>query len=1075
MIMLFTTCHSFAEKVVLDSPELAGISGFRQLWDQPIVLKGDGLTRNVDKGRFGSGPVADWTSTTTAGAAAFDAVHRQLLLRFPQAAKIVHAKLQKGHRVESVRLILPFRNTEYFPMHYDLPNGMSFLGKLWVKNKPRWHAMATPILQPWQSSWTEGPTFNASQAQQHYWHRFGARTVGQDRLSHRFGPTEVSEQSPTGTMDLTSLFQQADYGSSELERWQRFSDCGLSLQKQELYDAKYWKGGYEWGVATGHRAILIKTPQLEITFSDSATDPQVSPLPNIKYESHHQATATVPSQSDYQRFYNSFKFKRPSYCDDTQWQRLQELFNMGGGKSFPSDYKTYLKWLDHYLSLIPRAWKGFSASEMSAELEMYREAIPEAMIDNVKLYWTAWLMPDRQFKDLVQGYVGGKLAKAYYEKTKDWRGNFSVYRTYCHVMGTTNFNSWATTGALFGGSLIEAPNIIQEARRGYDKWMTRTWTWKDGSSQESLDHYYLAHTVGPLKTVADLAPNTAERLAAKFNIAKHMDELISCFHPQLRRFISSSGRTGIAYPLYLQEGLQYVLHSASKHGTLTDMGKSMVMGRKKGAFAKELPAGQVAVQATTQPWVSPVEATMIDQKPFPQSSIRSYSMWGQFSKDPLWKVSYLGHHYGMASIDRATQETVPFMIQWNRKLKPAESYTDLGTLLVRAGYNDTEFLDSIYHDNGKRNPNGIVGVQGGATSTLQSQNTAIVLSSPSKDLNLDKKTRVPPQELKSLQTSVALFNFEDTPQWKIYVEEQEVTQLPHTLKAGQRITIHDGVSYLGILPLPSTKLGQRDREVVISTKGEVTDMQGGGKAKVTLTIDNFYADAPQAQDIGIGTEDLDKAVSGFIFTAGDVKEHQSFQAFQKHFLAQAWSSRWNSKENMHQVSFGHGDQRLDMSYQPLAKWTDAPSTIMPRRSVGGQWPYLTDSEHRRTSTTSMNDSGLTQKLGASLKTKSGSMAMLQVFPKLKTTIATHPFQERVAFQLTTPEGAHFAFSHEVGPTRMSYNATNHTLTVESDPESWSEKLQILARELGDIEQLQVIINGQSKHINVEKQQAHIEL
>ena len=39
-------------------------------------------------------------------------------------------------------------------------------------------------------------------------------------------------------------------------------------------------------------------------------------------------------------------------------------------------------------------------------------------------------------------------------------------------------------------------------------------------------------------------------------------------------------------------------------------------------------------------------------------------------------------------------------------------------------------------------------------------------------------------------------------------------QLPFTCKQGQKITIHDGVSYLGIIPLPATDLG-RDAEVIL--------------------------------------------------------------------------------------------------------------------------------------------------------------------------------------------------------------------------------------------------------------------
>jgi hypothetical protein len=67
---------------------------------------------------------------------------------------------------------------------------------------------------------------------------------------------------------------------------------------------------------------------------------------------------------------------------------------------------------------------------MGAEYAMYHEAMPEPVKDNLRLYWWAWLMPDREYASLVHGYIGGQQARECYEKTGDWRGNFSVYRTY---------------------------------------------------------------------------------------------------------------------------------------------------------------------------------------------------------------------------------------------------------------------------------------------------------------------------------------------------------------------------------------------------------------------------------------------------------------------------------------------------------------------------------------------------------------------------------------------------------------------------------------------------------------------
>lgn len=81
------------ETLVLDAYEAAGISGFRKDWDRPIPLRHDGATRVNDRGQFGKGDIAVWDDPEKPGALAFDAVHRSLLLRFPDAAERIAAAL----------------------------------------------------------------------------------------------------------------------------------------------------------------------------------------------------------------------------------------------------------------------------------------------------------------------------------------------------------------------------------------------------------------------------------------------------------------------------------------------------------------------------------------------------------------------------------------------------------------------------------------------------------------------------------------------------------------------------------------------------------------------------------------------------------------------------------------------------------------------------------------------------------------------------------------------------------------------------------------------------------------------
>lgn len=1093
LLLTLTGARTGEEALHVRKAEVAGICGFRQYWDRPVVLAEDGATRRGAHANFGDSPVGDWT-TDKPGAIVFDAAHRSVLVRFPEAAEAIAARLAKGQTIEKVELILPFRHTEFFPMHYDTPAGLSFLGNKWKKTPPRWHAVAWALRRPWVADAEHGPTFNAAVNGKVYWTQYGAQDEENDRYPRQFGPAEVSAgpppKAPTapakpkgnpgglteaddedadplnapptaaelaqarqidGRLDITACLTDPAYGATLAQRLRTFADCGVLVRKWEVYDARYWGGGYEWGVGTGQRGIHIGAPSLRVTFS--AGKAEAIALPPAKaprtLAPEGEATALVPDEKAYATFQRRFAFARPPWASETEWQRIQELWNMGGGrhgvKGFPKTYKAYLAWLDRMLSLYPRAWKGFSAGEMAVEYAMYEKAIPEAVKDNLRLYWWAWLMPDRDYKTLVQGYIGGEAARAYYKKTRDWRGNFSVYRTYCHEMGTVNFNSWATTGTMFGGWIIGDEGVMQEAREGYDFWMTRTWTWLDGTSQESVDHYYFAHTLGPLKAIADFAPGPQERLAGRMNVDKHVDELIACWHPNLRRFISSSGRTGAAYPLYLQEGLNYIIHTLSKEGALTDVEAETVAGRKGGAFAHEFPPAQVALQTQVSPWASPAAAALVDEKPLPYEATRAYVQWGGYAKTPIWKKSYLGTHYGLASLDVSQNECIPVMAQWRRTAKKVTTWTDLGTLYARYGINDTEFLDSLFHGTRKRNPNGIVGLQGGPTCTVQGRNSAILLGSPYKNLSKGLKgARAMPPEIRSLQMSLALFNFEAEPGWTLCVDGKPVDSLPVKTRFGSRITIQDGVTYLGIIPLPATLLGKRNTEVLLSAKGTPTEMQGGGTVKVTLTIDAFNTCSDTPLDLSGKAPDemalektppvtparLDRAVAGFVVQLGDTAEHADFAAFQSWFDKQPCEARWDGKEGVFHVAYGEQESRLEAGFNPTAPMAQPTTNIFPYRRFGGSWPYLKKGVFRNTTTAIQGKTGVLEKNGARLRTKKGTMAYLQAFPKQGIYIAFNPYRQRVPFRFEIPGGITVHADGLVGQSRIEIAPNENRIAVQ---------------------------------------------
>jgi hypothetical protein len=122
---------------------------------------------------------------------------------------------------------------------------------------------------------------------------------------------------------------------------------------------------------------------------------------------------------------------------------------------------------------------------------------------------------------------------------------------------------------------------------------------------------------------------------------------------------------------------------------------------------------------------------------------------------------------------------------------------ELGTMNIRCGINDTPLVNAAP---------GWMEAQG-QQAVLQHKNKLITVTSP---YNMSGRKGV-----MSLQSTIAFYNYQaPKPNWEIYLDGHKIDALPVTCKQGQRITIKDGVTYIGVIPLPATNLG-RDTEVVL--------------------------------------------------------------------------------------------------------------------------------------------------------------------------------------------------------------------------------------------------------------------
>lgn len=1112
-------------------PELAGISGFRRYWDLPVVLSGDGVVEIVDHGEFGAAPSAVWDpdqrdNGSMPGALVVDALHRRALVRFPGLAEAVRAQLANGYRIRKVELVLPFRDTELWPFDYVMPSGMSFLGGRWAHTPPRWSVIAWPLRRPWTADPDLGPTVNAWIHRTAYWEQFAAADDRLDRFPDRFGPVEVSyreatayqdvEQKPEerphvpdstvsldrqagdsallddilaemeeeterlenpeeydqpARMDITPVLSDAAYGQTLGQRLRLLEECGLMLAKWEEYDLRYkdvWSG-YEWATTTGGRGILLRTPALEVTLERAPGGPTPDSLPAatdvhalanaIRAEGGSGApSATVAGPAEFEALYGRHGAAPPEWMPEWQWNRVAELMaaeNTAGLCEFPDTYDRYLQWLDDLLGWTPRHFIGHRTPRRAAVALRHRAAMPEPVRAHLATYWRGWLMPDRRHDQLVhpQAIASGTAQRDYLRRTDDWRGNTSYYRGYVRVGSTMNFNHTSIAGALLGGRLLDAQYPLDDARYGLENLLLRRWAWLDGSTQETIDHYYLSITLFATKDMVDFGPTPLDRLMARSALTKYVEELTSHYHPFLRRFIGPSGRTALNFLWVTQDGTQHIMHTLSRMGALRDLDNPDTFGME--VLNHDYPARDVASQALTTPWAPEWTAGHVDQKPLPFESTAAFRRWGGIDRRyPHWRRNYMTRHYGMASQD-SIYGRVGFMTQWNRHDAPVERVQDVGTLLVRPGANFTELVAS---------DGGALAVAG-RRAILQHGPSAMILTQP-------PSWNGPAEDLRSLQTTLGIFDFRDSRDMEFHVDGQRIDALPFTSGLDRRIVIHDGATYIGIIPLPATDLGREyglsihrnDRTSEIGSSGVMVgpavlvecyflkkpttrrdarrdhvpeqptrSLDEPPPSPLDSILDDVMDDMTMTDEQRSALERVEQAAGetstafgGVIVRMADRDEFPDVQAFIEHIQAAILEVNEDADNPaLKHVRFrdGHDGDTLEAGYRADRGW-------FTYRRANGDWPYLPVGIVRDTPLSVQGDTGLLEKNGFTLRTRSGAMMFLQTDPDTHTALALNPLPDLRPLSLTLPGAVEVTADSLLGLARIQVLEGGRSLLVD---------------------------------------------
>jgi len=1020
---------------------------------------------------------ADW-DTPLPDELYFDAL-RPLLVRFPGSAEALYGRLKNGYRLEKAELVLEWAKQEGARPE----RGRHGWGadELYAGNPGQWHVLARPLRKPWSTDDPRtAPTFNAYINGRAFWGLGGGRAAG-DRGPDTFGPAPLYPAPPPpkpvatepgdedlvepppavpdtsiARLDVTKVLTDPAYGKELGDRLRALEDCGFQLHKQETRDMKYrsfW--AYDWSVGIGYMKIWVKTPRLVVTLVRDAKAPPPGALPpaaNIAALAAKGITGTPTIYYPADLPQRAAKhLARPAGIPDWQWKRMQELFALGTDPGdvdlylgrgynfntlFTGTKDDYLASMRTLLRMPPRTWHGHQTSDFAILAYAYRDLLPPAVEDHLRIYWDAWLHPEVANRDNIGG--------------GNHRGGPSYFRGYTHGGGTMNFGHNATMGAYLAGQFLDAPNLLKDARGGMDN-IARQYVFGTGAHQEIGDTYYHALTLAAAGAVAKWAEDPFDRLRARIWRDRLTEPLMSMYHAGLRHATHPMGRGGYYKHVFCQDGPTHVLHTLSPSGVLMHLEELTPKRRDTPAawgkvhgleiIGDEGPPLRIGLLAPwTEPHLAALSGAVTDGKPLPA---RVFALdYSPGCRGGGWHVNFLGAHYALASRDNANHDYGVTSVVGNWRKTPAQvaRLEQCGTLLMGFERN-ARFMAPA-------NSTAEFGI-------VQRDGKLVALKAiPAPDRFEDKK--VPTL---ALQSTVALIDFGDAAQREVWVNDKKIAALsgakpdpggdwlkrmtagmpilqaelpddpdaldiPHVetpaentrtksvaaAKDGDIICIKDGVSYLGFIPIVVNPL-ERDRQVEISYEYP------------TLFIHAFLYRGAKGLDMNRYYHAEKKATAGFVVEMADATEYPTFDAFRAHMRAVKLAVAWNAEKKHAEVSYASGKDTLEMAFDPGRY----PAVS---RKVNGQWPYLPPGIMRESSWAIQGSTGRIEKNGAVLESRPGRHAYLQSAPWADAVVAYNPMPDPMPWKLTLPGGQVVQANGQLGLARVAAHPKANTLYVE---------------------------------------------
>ncbi len=932
----------------------------------------------------------------------FDAVHRFLLVRFPGSAEVLHQRLQAGFRVQSAHLQLEWVRQEDVRIE-----GYAWRSDpAWADAPPQWHAEVSLLRKPWVDDPGVGPTWNAYLKGAGYWQLGGARETAQDRYPAPLARELLSRDHPVAEADVTAALREAQYGASVGERLRRLEENGFLLSKAELSNPEYG----ERYLSTGPARIWVTPPRLVVTLVPGdppggalppAVDPRALAQRLRETQTGGQPSTVIPENLP--ALVAKLRERRRAAMPDWMWQRVQEVDALppywGAEHGYEWFYQTVRalesgdpeqvrRSVDFILSQPPGWFAGHQHIEYFLPVILYGELLPEvARYHMTKSFEARWTRPLNPALNFAHGKIRGT--------------------------GTLNHMANVRPKAMLGGQLTGDTLTVRDAQYGLSS-LSRRFVFDSGYDQELGDSYYRGITLGPLQAGATFIADPLYRLKCSLMVEKLLLTDMLTYHPGLHRRVSRLGRRmGEPFAQSLlgdQDVAEAALHMLSQRGVLLDRDAPGEPAQVEGLRPFNFHASPAVRIARVAPWGRPWESHVIEDKPLPFRAVFTTTSHRAFP-EPIHAQTYLGRHYGLAS-EECSGGTVPMMATWKRPATEATSLRDLGVLVTQGRVND-EAPSPM-----EKTPYAVI----------QHNNKLIWAMKPlESDFLWGEASLIPSvneRGLRAYRAQASIFSVGDVGAREVWVNDQRITQYPAQAKQGDRLTIRDGVSYLGLIPLPATNLG-RQAEVVIDYEPPL------------LSLSSYLLDQEAPLPPTEQTRDaLAQATAGWIVEIGDAEEYPSFEAFRRHLAQAQFTAQYSPQERVWRLAYTSGGDTLEMGFRtefvrrhPWHHLLPA-ADIFAYRRVNGADPRLPEGLQMDSPLAQMGRLPRLEKAGAVLETAAGQTALLRVEPVTGTYEGVNPFVDPTPFRLSTPEGAVVRSEGLLGLARIAVRPREQALWVD---------------------------------------------